>query len=112
MNRALVQVIAQVAVFLEFADDATLDPDAAVKQQDDMAFQLQQLPAAGELPPIVSQHLSRHAIALQGRSKSGADGSAGGPSDQRCAGEVRVRSFSTNSRPPSAGRHMHAIIGP
>ena len=46
MNRVLVQVIAQVAVFLEFADDATLDPDAAVRQQEDLAFQLQQLPPA------------------------------------------------------------------
>jgi hypothetical protein len=44
MNRVLVQAIAQVAVFLEFADDATLDPDAAVKQQEALAFQLQQLP--------------------------------------------------------------------
>ena len=40
------QVIAQVAVFMEFADDATLDPDAAVKQQEDLAFRLQQLPPA------------------------------------------------------------------
>jgi hypothetical protein len=44
VNRILVQAIAQVAVFLEFADDATVDPDAAVKQQEDLAFQLQQLP--------------------------------------------------------------------
>jgi hypothetical protein len=44
VNRVLVQVIAQVAVFLEFADGAALDPDAAVKQQEDLAFQLQQLP--------------------------------------------------------------------
>ena len=46
VNQILVQVIAQVAVFLEFADDATLDPDAAVRQQEDMAFLLQQLPPA------------------------------------------------------------------
>jgi hypothetical protein len=46
VNRALVQVIAQVAVFLEFADGATLDPDAAVRKQEDMAFLLQQLPPA------------------------------------------------------------------
>jgi hypothetical protein len=46
VNQVLVQVIAQVAVFMEFADDATLDPDAAVKQQEDLAFQLQQLPPA------------------------------------------------------------------
>ena len=44
VNRVLVQAIAQLAVFLEFAGDATLDPDAAVKQQEDLAFQLQQLP--------------------------------------------------------------------
>jgi hypothetical protein len=43
MSRTLVQVIAQVAVFLEFADESVLDPDAAVKQQEDMAFRLQQL---------------------------------------------------------------------
>jgi hypothetical protein len=41
-----VQVIAQAALFLEFADDATLNPDAAVKQQEDLAFLLQQLPPA------------------------------------------------------------------
>jgi hypothetical protein len=46
MSRTLVQVIAQVAVFLEFADDGTLNPDAAVKQLEDLAFQLQQLPPA------------------------------------------------------------------
>jgi hypothetical protein len=45
-NRVLVQVIAQMAVFLEFADETILDPDAAVKQQEDLAFQLQQLPPA------------------------------------------------------------------
>ena len=44
MTRILVHVIAQAALFLEFADDVTLDPDFAVKQQEDMAFQLQQLP--------------------------------------------------------------------
>ena len=44
MTRVLVQIIAQLAMFLEFADDATLDPDAAVRQQEDLAFQLQQLP--------------------------------------------------------------------
>jgi hypothetical protein len=33
-------------VFLQFADDATLDPDAAVKQLESLAFQLQQLPPA------------------------------------------------------------------
>jgi hypothetical protein len=43
MTRVLVQVIAQVAVFLEFADETTLHPDAAVKQLEALAFQLQQL---------------------------------------------------------------------
>jgi hypothetical protein len=37
MSRTLVQVIAQVAVFLEFADESVLNLDAAVKQQEDMA---------------------------------------------------------------------------
>jgi hypothetical protein len=46
MSRILVRVIAQLAVFLEFDDDATLDPDSAVKQQEDLAFELQQLPLA------------------------------------------------------------------
>jgi hypothetical protein len=46
MTRVLAQIIAQAALFLEFADDATLDPDSAVKQLEDMAFQLQQLPQA------------------------------------------------------------------
>jgi hypothetical protein len=35
-----------MAVFLEFAGETILDPDAAVKQQEDLAFQLQQLPPA------------------------------------------------------------------
>jgi hypothetical protein len=43
MTRVLVQVIAQVAVFLEFADETTLLPDAAVKQLEALAFRLQQL---------------------------------------------------------------------
>jgi hypothetical protein len=46
VTRVLVQVVAQLAVFLEFADDATLHPDAAVKQLEALAFQLQQLPPA------------------------------------------------------------------
>jgi hypothetical protein len=46
MSRTLVQVIAQVAVFLEFADESVLNLDAAVKQQEDMAFQLQRLSPA------------------------------------------------------------------
>jgi hypothetical protein len=46
MSRTLVQVIAQVAVFLEFADESVLNLDAAVKQQEDIAFRLQQLTPA------------------------------------------------------------------
>ena len=45
MNRTLVQVIAQVAVFLEFADESVLNLDAAVKLQEDMAFRLPHGPA-------------------------------------------------------------------
>jgi hypothetical protein len=52
VNRILVQVIAQVALFLEFADDATLNPDAAVKQLEDLAFQLQQLPPGDRMEVI------------------------------------------------------------
>jgi hypothetical protein len=46
MSRTLVQVIAQVAVFLEFADESVLNLNAAVQQQEDMAFRLQQLSPA------------------------------------------------------------------
>jgi hypothetical protein len=46
MSRTLVQVIAQAAVFLEFADGSVLNLDAAVKQQEEMAFRLQQLSPA------------------------------------------------------------------
>jgi hypothetical protein len=46
MSQTLVQVIAQMAVFLEFADESVLNLDAAVKQQEDMAFRLQQLSPA------------------------------------------------------------------
>ena len=46
MSQTLVQVIAQVAVFLEFADESVLNLDAAVNQQEDMAFRLQQLSPA------------------------------------------------------------------
>jgi hypothetical protein len=46
MSRTLVKVIAQVAVFLEFADESVLSLDAAVKQQEDMAFRLQHLAPA------------------------------------------------------------------
>jgi hypothetical protein len=46
VNRVLVQVIAQLASFLEFAAEDALELEAAVKQQEDMAFKLQQLTAA------------------------------------------------------------------
>jgi 2-oxo-4-hydroxy-4-carboxy--5-ureidoimidazoline (OHCU) decarboxylase len=46
VNRVLVQVIAQLASFLEFAAEDVLELEAAVKQQEDMAFKLQQLTAA------------------------------------------------------------------
>ena len=45
MNRVLVQVIAQLASFLEFAGEDVLELEA-VKQQEDMACKLQQLTAA------------------------------------------------------------------
>ena len=43
MNRALVATIAQMAIFLELSDDSVIDPDAAVKQLEEMAFTLQKL---------------------------------------------------------------------
>lgn len=43
MNRALVEIIAQMALFLEQADESILDLDAAVTQQEEMAFRLQRL---------------------------------------------------------------------
>lgn len=46
MNRALVQVITQLAIFLEFATEDVLQLEWAVGQQEDMAFRLQQLTAA------------------------------------------------------------------
>ena len=46
MNRVLVQVIAQLASFLEFAGEDVLELEAAVRQQEDMACKLQQLTAA------------------------------------------------------------------
>lgn len=46
MNRTLVQVIAQLAIFLEFTTEDVLEVQAAVQQQEDMAFRLQQLTAA------------------------------------------------------------------
>jgi hypothetical protein len=46
VNRTLVQVIAQLAIFLEFTTEDVLEVQAAVQQQEDMAFRLQQLTAA------------------------------------------------------------------
>jgi hypothetical protein len=46
VNRTLVQVIAQLAIFLEFTTEDVLELQAAVQQQEDMAFRLQQLTAA------------------------------------------------------------------
>ena len=46
MNRVLVQVIAQLASFLEFAAEDVLELEAAVQQQQDMVFRLQQLTPA------------------------------------------------------------------
>jgi hypothetical protein len=46
VNRVLVQVIAQLAIFLEFAAEDVLQLDWAVKQQEDMAYGLQQLTSA------------------------------------------------------------------
>jgi hypothetical protein len=46
VNRVLVQVIAQLAIFLEFATEDVLQLDWAVKQQEDMAYGLQQLAPA------------------------------------------------------------------
>ena len=43
MNRTLVEIIAQLALWLEFADESVVDLDAAVKQQEDLAHRLQQL---------------------------------------------------------------------
>jgi hypothetical protein len=43
MNRPLVEIVAQMALFLEQADDSTVGLDAAVKQQEEMAFRLQRL---------------------------------------------------------------------
>ena len=43
MNRVLVEIVAQITLFLEQADESTVDLDAAVKQQEEMAFRLQRL---------------------------------------------------------------------
>jgi hypothetical protein len=46
LNRVLVQVIAQLALFLEFTGEDVLQLDGAVKQQEDMAFLLLRLTLA------------------------------------------------------------------
>ncbi len=43
MNRKLVEIIAHAILFLEFADEATVNPDAVVRQLEDVAFGLGQL---------------------------------------------------------------------
>ena len=46
MTRTLVRILAQLSLFLEFSDESVLDLDTAVKQQEALASQLQQLPPA------------------------------------------------------------------
>jgi hypothetical protein len=43
VTKNLVEIIANLALFLEFSDESVLDLDAAVKQQEELAFRLQQL---------------------------------------------------------------------
>ena len=43
MIKILVEIIAQAAIFLELSDEETIPLEIAVKQQEDMAFKLQQL---------------------------------------------------------------------
>jgi hypothetical protein len=43
MTSKLVEIIAHFALFLEFADESVLELEVAVKQQEDLAFRLQQL---------------------------------------------------------------------
>jgi hypothetical protein len=43
VTRLLVEIIAQMVLFLDQADESILSLDAAVKQQEDLAFRLQQL---------------------------------------------------------------------
>ena len=43
MNRTLIEIVAHLALWLEFADESIVDLDAAVKQQEDLAHRLQQL---------------------------------------------------------------------
>lgn len=46
MTRVLVEIIAQLAVFLELAEEDVLKLEAAVQQQEDIASKLQQLTPA------------------------------------------------------------------
>jgi len=43
MNRVLIEIIAQFALFLELADESEIPLETAVKQQEEMAFRLQKL---------------------------------------------------------------------
>ncbi len=45
MNKALVELIAQFAVFLELADESEIPLETAVRQQEEMAFRMQKLSA-------------------------------------------------------------------
>lgn len=46
MNRILVEAIANLAMFLEFADESVLTLEDAVRQQEQLAFSLQKLSPA------------------------------------------------------------------
>jgi hypothetical protein len=43
MNRELVEIVAQYALFLERADESEIPLETAVRQQEDLAFRLQKL---------------------------------------------------------------------
>jgi len=43
MNKKLVEIVARLAVFLEFAEDSVVDQDAAVRELENLAFHLRQL---------------------------------------------------------------------
>jgi hypothetical protein len=45
MTAALARIVIDISIFLEFADDATVDPDAAVAQLELLGGRLQELPA-------------------------------------------------------------------
>ncbi len=46
MNRILVEIIAQYSTFLELADESLVSLETALRQQEDLAFQLQKLSEA------------------------------------------------------------------